>query len=104
MNTKGVTEFEECMTCVASLPKRPRVIRWNMIFKEAGDVPCQKKYGVDLWNYQKFIMQLDARMIFKKAEDIPIVEEFGWKLVGATWCSWKQGKMKHGERNKVIDG
>jgi len=22
----------------------------------------------------------------------------------ATWCSWKQGKMKHGESSKVIDG
>jgi hypothetical protein len=23
---------------------------------------------------------------------------------GATWCSWKQGKMKHEEIRKLIDG
>jgi len=46
---------------------------------------------------------LDAR-IFKKAEDIPRVEEARVEACGATWCSWKQGKMKHGESSKVIDG
>ena len=28
----------------------------------------------------------------------------GWvEACGATWCSWKQVMMKHGESSKVID-
>jgi len=33
-----------------------------------------------------------------------MVEETRVEACGATWCSWKQGKIKHEESNKVIDG
>jgi len=46
---------------------------------------------------------LDARN-FKKANNILMVEKARVEACGATWCRWKQGKMKHGESIKVIDG
>jgi len=46
---------------------------------------------------------LDAR-IFKRVEGISRVEKARVEACGATWCSWKQGKMKHEESGKEIDG
>ena len=58
------------------LPKIPSVVGCKDDLQE-GERPSDdlRGYGVDLWNYLKFLVYLDARMIFKKAEGIPMVEE-----------------------------
>jgi len=43
-------------------------------------------------------------MIFKRPEDILRVEEEKGGSLWSYMVSWKQGKMKHGESRKVIDG
>jgi len=53
------------------------VIVWRDVkhSTSAGRGGGKNTHGVELWNYLKFLVYLDARMIFKKVEGIPMVEE-----------------------------